>query len=72
MRKLLPPQVACSRGRRRRSHTLRTGTDGRAHLVQNPPAVQKTPARFLGQEDLLEKGQATHFSILGFLWWLSC
>ena len=25
----------------------------------------------LGQEDLLEKGQATHFSILGLPLWLS-
>ena len=33
--------------------------------------MQETPVRFLGQEDLLEKGQATHSSILGFSWWLS-
>ena len=38
--------------------------------VKNLPAVQETPVRFLGQEDPLEKGQATHSSILGFLWWL--
>ena len=25
-------------------------------LVKNPPAMQKTPVRFLGWEDLLEKG----------------
>ena len=25
-------------------------------LVKNPPAMQETPVRFLGQEDLLEKG----------------
>ena len=25
-------------------------------LVKNPPAMQETPIRFLGQEDLLEKG----------------
>ena len=35
-------------------------------LVKNPPAMQEAPVRFLGQEDLLEKGQATHSSILGF------
>ena len=40
-------------------------------LVKNPPAIQETLVRFLGQEDLLEKGQATHFSILGLPWWLS-
>ena len=27
-----------------------------AQLVQNPPAMQETPVRFLGQEDPLEKG----------------
>ena len=27
--------------------------------------MQETPVRFLGQEDPLEKGQATHSSILG-------
>ena len=25
-------------------------------LVKNPPVIQETPVRFLGQEDLLEKG----------------
>ena len=38
-----------------------------AQLVKNPPAMQEILARFLGREDLLEKGQATHFSILGLL-----
>ena len=32
-------------------------------LVKNPPAMQQTPVRFLGWEDLLEKGWATHSSI---------
>ena len=27
-----------------------------AQLVKNPPAMQETPVRFLGQENLLEKG----------------
>ena len=27
-----------------------------AQLVKNPPAMQKTLVRFLGREDLLEKG----------------
>ena len=36
-----------------------------AQLVKNLPAMQETPVRFLGQEDLLEKGKATHSSILG-------
>ena len=42
-----------------------------AQLVKNPPAMQKTQVRFLCREDLLEKGQATHSSILGLPVWLS-
>ena len=42
-----------------------------AQMVKNPPAMQVTPAGFLDQEDLLEKGYATHSSILGLPWWLS-
>ena len=34
-------------------------------------AMQETPVRFLGREDTLEKGEATHSSILGLPWWLS-
>ena len=41
-----------------------------AQSVKNLPAVQETPIWFLGREDPLEKGQATHSSILGILWWL--
>ena len=48
-----------------------TGAALMAQLVKNPPAMQATPVRFLGQEDLLEKGEATHSSILGFPVWLS-
>ena len=33
-------------------------------MVKNPPAMQETPVRFLGLEDPLEKGLATHSSIL--------
>ena len=35
-----------------------------AQLVKNLPAMQETVVRFLGWEDLLEKGRATHSSIL--------
>ena len=35
-----------------------------AQIVKNPPAVQETRVRSLGQEDPLEKEVATHFSIL--------
>ena len=40
-------------------------------LVKNPPAMQETPFRFLGQEDSLAQGQTTHSSILGLPLWLS-
>jgi len=38
-----------------------------AQLVNNLPAMPETPVRFLGQEDPLEKGWATHSSNLGHL-----
>ena len=34
--------------------------------------MQETLVHFLGQEDPLQKGQATHCSILGLPWCLSC
>ena len=37
-----------------------------AQLVKNPPAIQETPVRFLDWEDPLEKGMATHSSILAW------
>ena len=37
-------------------------------VMQVSPAMQETPVRFLSQEDPLEKGQATHSSILGLPW----
>ena len=47
-----------------------------AQLVKNPPAMQETPVQFLGQEVPLEKGEATHSSILAWripmdrgAWW---
>ena len=40
-------------------------------LVNNLPAIQETLVGFLGLEDLLEKRQSTHFSILGLPLWLS-
>ena len=33
-------------------------------MVKNQPAMQETQVRSLGQEDSLEKGMATHSSIL--------
>ena len=35
-----------------------------AQLVKNPPAMQETWVQSLGWEDPLEKGMATHCSIL--------
>ena len=37
-----------------------------AQLVKNPFAIQETPVQFLGQEDPLEKEQATCPLFLGF------
>ena len=31
--------------------------------------MQETPVQFLGEEDMLEKGQAAHSSILGLPLW---
>ena len=42
-----------------------------AQFVKNLPAMQETLVGFLSQEDPLEKGQATHSSILGLPLWLS-
>ena len=37
-----------------------------AQMVKNPPAMQETWVRSLGWEDALEKGMATHSSILAW------
>ena len=37
-----------------------------AQLVKNPPAMQETWVRSQGWEDPLEKGKATHSSILAW------
>ena len=37
-----------------------------AQTVKNLPAVQETSVRFLGQEDPLEEGMATHSNILAW------
>ena len=41
-----------------------------AGSVKNLPAMQETLVQFLGQEDSMEKGMATHSSILAWriLW----
>ena len=37
-----------------------------AQLVKNPPSMQETPVRLLGQDEPLEKGKSTHSSILAW------
>ena len=37
-----------------------------AQLVKNLPAMQKTRVQSLGWDDPLEKGMATHFSVLAW------
>ena len=37
-----------------------------AQLVKNPPAMQETSVLSLFWEDPLEKGKATHYSILAW------
>ena len=37
-----------------------------AQLVRNPPAMKETSVRSLGWEDPLEKGKATHSSVLAW------
>ena len=35
-------------------------------MVKNPPAIQETQVQFLGRENPLEEGKATHSSILSW------
>ena len=37
-----------------------------AQAVKNQPTIQETPVRPMGQEDPMEKGMATHSSILAW------
>ena len=37
-----------------------------AQLVKNPPTMLEIPVRFLGQEDPIGKGMATHSSLLAW------
>ena len=37
-----------------------------AQLVKNPPSIRETWVRSLGWEDPLEKGKATHSSVLAW------
>ena len=48
---------------------FRVGFPG-GSVVKNSPAMQETQARYLGWEDPLEKGMATHYRILA--WNITC
>ena len=52
-------------GPRARTSRGRPGKEP-AQLVKNLPAMQKTLVQFLGREAPLEKGKATHSSILAW------
>ena len=47
-------------------HLLTSWASLIVQLVKNPPAMRETWVRSLGWEDPLEKGQATHSSILAW------
>ena len=47
-------------------HLIKARASLISQLVKNLPAIQETLVQFLGQEDPLEKGQATHSSILAW------
>ena len=53
--------------RTKRTSKTKLGASLVTQLVKNLPAMKWTPVGFLSQEDLLEKGEATHSSILGRL-----
>ena len=48
------------------THSIPKSASLVAQLVKNPPAVRETWVRSLGWEDPLEKGKATHSSILAW------
>ena len=56
--------------KQRRQKSILKKKHGLAQLVMNLPAMQETPVRFLCREAPLEKGKATHSSILAWriLW----
>ena len=55
-----------ARGSGINARTLQFGALLVAQLVKNPPAMWETCVRSLGWEDPLEKGKATHSSILAW------
>ena len=51
-------------GRRKQVYRKESGSDSLAQMVKDPLAMQETQVLSLGWEDPLEKGIATHSSIL--------
>ena len=65
----LPPvgSVLFSKGKVAKSRTIGfTWASLMTQMVKNPPAMRETWVRSLGWEDPLEKGMATHSSILAW------
>ena len=61
------PAVLISSPQERKSHYFFRGKlSSVPQTVKNPPAMWDTQVRYLGQEDPLEKGMATHSSILAW------
>ena len=55
------------------THHISIGASLIAQLVKNLPAMQETLVQFLGWEDPLEKGKATHSSVLAWrIPWTVC
>ena len=67
---LLSSQCFCKLKKKKNSPLIKAQASLVAQLVKHPTAMQETPVQFLGQEDPLEKGYATHSSIHGLPWWL--
>ena len=62
---LQSPSTVILEPKKRKSVTISTFSPSTCH------EVMETLVRLLGQEDPLEKGQATHSIILGLPWWLT-
>ena len=60
----LPSSKRSANGPTLSSAFQRSGASLAVQLVKNPPAMQETWVRSMGWEDPLEKGKATHSSIL--------
>ena len=64
-------QISCKRSSFNFQELYLLGASLIAQLVKNLPVMQETLVRFLAWEDPLEKGWATHSSVLGLPLWFS-